>query len=163
MIFIRRCTLMPRKVFIFFIMIAITTNVTGINFSYANASRGHQVEKSTVTIFSSYGHYKFQVEVARTISQQRRGLMYRRSMARDSGMLFVYSVPQILKMWMKNTFLPLDILFIDINGLIISVKERAMPGSVQTISSGEPAIAVLELNGGTVSRLNILPGDRVKY
>ena len=154
---------MPRKVFIFFIMIVITTNVTGINFSYANSSRGHQVEKSTVTIFSKYGNHKFQVEVAKTISQQRRGLMYRRSMDRDAGMLFVYSVPQILKMWMKNTLLPLDLLFIDTNGLIASVKERATPGSEQTISSGEPAIAVLELNGGTVSRLNIVPGDRVKY
>ena len=154
---------MANKLLVCFTFIAIAVIVIGINLSYADTIRVPPFEKSTVTIFSKYGNHKFQVEVAKTISQQRRGLMYRRSMDRDAGMLFVYSVPQILKMWMKNTLLPLDLLFIDTNGLIASVKERATPGSEQTISSGEPAIAVLELNGGTVSRLNIVPSDRVKY
>ncbi len=144
-------------------IISIVAFVIGMNLPVAGANSERRLKNSTVTILSKIGHHEFHVEIAKTIPQQRLGLMYRRSLAHDAGMLFIYSVPQILKMWMKNTLLPLDILFIDTKGLIVSIKERAMPGSLQTISSGKSAIAVLELNGGTVSRLKILPGDRVRY
>jgi uncharacterized membrane protein (UPF0127 family) len=69
----------------------------------------------------------------------------------------------MISMWMKNTLIPLDMLFIAEDGRIIHIAERAVPGSLATFSSGQPARAVLELNGGTAARLNIAPGDRVLY
>jgi len=66
-------------------------------------------------------------------------------------------------MWMKNTLIPLDMLFVDARGQIVNIHERAVPGSLETIGSGAPVRAVIELNGGTVARLGIKPGDRVVY
>ncbi|MGB0575376.1 MAG: DUF192 domain-containing protein [Alphaproteobacteria bacterium] len=119
--------------------------------------------KSTLTIQTTAKEHKFSIEIAKTDRQQRQGLMFRRHLAADAGMLFIYSAPQILTMWMKNTYLPLDMLFIAANGEIVEIVERTVPGSLQTISSGQAAIAVLELNGGTTSRLGIKKGDRVKH
>lgn len=124
---------------------------------------GGDFERSTVSVITKTSFHQFRVEVAKTEEQHRLGLMFRRKLDRDAGMLFIFDIPKILKIWMKNTFIPLDILFIDSQGVIISIKERALPMSLQTISSGEPAVAVLELNGGTVSRLDIKPGDKVRY
>ena len=88
--------------------------------------------------------------------------MFRRHLAADAGMLFIYPAPQVLTMWMKNTYLPLDMLFIASDGRIVQIVQRTVPRSLQIISSGEIAIAVLEVNGGTVSRLKIKKGARVK-
>ena len=105
--------------------------------------------------------YDFQVEMAETRPQQIQGLMFRRDMEQFAGMLFVYDDEAERSMWMKNTYIPLDMLFIAKDGSVVSYKERAVPGSLATISSGVPAMAVLELNSGMVSRLGIQAGDRV--
>src|SRR3546814_13522615 len=86
--------------------------------------------------------------------------MYRDHLAADAGMLFVYSQPRRVSMWMKNTLIPLDMLFIAPDGRIESIVKRAVPHSLATISSRGKVRAVLELNGGTVDRLGIRPGDR---
>jgi uncharacterized membrane protein (UPF0127 family) len=78
-------------------------------------------------------------------------------------MLFLYDPPQQVAMWMMNTLIPLDMLFIAADGRILNIRERAVPGSTATIDSAGPARAVLELNGGTAARLNIKPGDRVRH
>ena len=120
-------------------------------------------ELSKLSVQSKSVSHEFSVEVARTERQQRQGLMFRRSLAENAGMLFLYPVAQVLKMWMKNTYFPLDMLFIAADGRIVHIVQRAVPGSLETISSGEIAKAVLEVNGGTTSRLNIKRGDRIKH
>lgn len=120
-------------------------------------------ELSKLSILSKSVSHEFSIEIARTERQQRQGLMFRRSLARNAGMLFLYPVAKVLKMWMKNTYLPLDMLFIAADGRIVHIVQRAVPGSLETISSGEVAKAILEVNGGTISRLKIKRGDRVKH
>jgi uncharacterized protein len=105
--------------------------------------------------------YPFEVEMALTPRQQAQGLMYRRDLAGDAGMLFIYTRDRPINMWMKNTLIPLDMLFLARDGRVVRVVERAVPGSLRTISSGDAVAAVLEVNGGTASRLGIAPGDRV--
>jgi uncharacterized protein len=104
----------------------------------------------------------FQVELARTEAEREQGLMYREKLAPDAGMLFLYPTDRPVAFWMKNTLIPLDMLFIKRDGTVFSIVERAIPLSEATILSGGPIAAVLELNGGTVSRLGIKPGDRVR-
>jgi len=87
--------------------------------------------------------------------------MYRRKMAADAGMLFVYPSDAPVSMWMKNTFIPLDMFFIGSDGRITHIAERTVPQSTELIGSYGPVRGVLELNGGTASRLGIKPGDRV--
>jgi len=88
--------------------------------------------------------------------------MFRRRMDRDAGMLFVYDTPQIITMWMKNTYIPLDMIFIGADLRVSSIAERTIPQSLETISSQKPSVAVLEVNAGTVRRLGLKVGDRVK-
>jgi uncharacterized protein len=107
--------------------------------------------------------YTFEVEIAETFEEKARGLMHRRSLALDGGMLFVFTKELRQSMWMKNTLIPLDMLFIRQNGRIAHIHERAVPGSLATISSRGRVLAVLELRGGTAARLGIRKGDRVAY
>ncbi len=116
-----------------------------------------------LTIVTASGQHNFSVEVATTPAQMEQGLMFRRSLAADAGMLFDYRVPSMAMMWMKNTLIPLDMLFVDERGHIVNIHERAVPGSLDTIAAAAPVRAVIELNGGTASRLGIRPGDRVVF
>jgi uncharacterized membrane protein (UPF0127 family) len=114
-----------------------------------------------LTIESATGAHKFTIEIATTPAQMEQGLMFRRNLAPDAGMLFVFGAPSPASMWMKNTLIPVDMLFIDPQGRIIIIAERRVPESLETSGAAAPARAVLELNGGTASRLGIRPGDRV--
>lgn len=116
---------------------------------------------SEVTIVSVSGEHRFEVEVARTAEEQARGLMYRQGLASDAGMLFDYGRPRNVAMWMRNTYIPLDMIFIGADWRITRIVERAVPFSLATVASGGPVRAVLEVNAGTASRLGIRPGDRV--
>lgn len=116
-----------------------------------------------LTIRTKSGAHAFTVEVARNDADRAQGLMYRRSMPPDHGMLFDFEKPQLLTMWMKNTYIPLDMLFIRADGTIARIAADAEPLSTQVIPSGEPVPFVLELNAGTAARLGIAPGDRVEH
>jgi uncharacterized membrane protein (UPF0127 family) len=105
----------------------------------------------------------FRVEVARNDADRAQGLMYRRSMPSDQGMLFDFGRVEPVSMWMQNTYLSLDMLFIRPDGTIARIAANTEPLSTRTIPSGEPVLAVLELNAGTASRLGIKPGDRVEH
>jgi len=105
----------------------------------------------------------FQVEVARNDEDRAQGLMFRRSMAPDHGMLFDFGRVEPVSMWMQNTYLPLDMLFIRKDGTIARIAANTEPLSTRTIPSGEPVLAVLELNAGTAAKLGIKPGDRVEH
>ena len=115
----------------------------------------------SVIVRADVGTRTFRVEVARTEPQRRRGLMFRRHLAADAGMLFLFDREGPVSMWMRNTRIPLDMLFIARGGRIVRIEERTVPLSEATIPSGSPVVAVLELNAGTVSRLGIRPGGRV--
>ncbi len=116
---------------------------------------------SSLTIDTASGPRRFAIELALTPAQQEQGLMFRRDLAPDAGMLFDLGSERIATFWMKNTLIPLDMLFIAEDGRVADIHERAVPLSEATISSKVPVRAVLELNGGTVARLGIKPGDVV--
>jgi len=120
-------------------------------------------ERSELTIVSGGKRHPFQVELALSSEQMAQGLMFRRQMAPDAGMLFLHREERELSMWMKNTFIPLDMIFIAADGRITHIAQRTVPQSLATISSEGVAKAVLELNAGTAERLGIKPGDRVEH
>ena len=120
-------------------------------------------ERSRLYILTKSGKHEFEVEMALTDRQQTQGLMFRRSLPRNAGMLFDYRMPRLINMWMKNTFIPLDMSFIGNDGKIGNIAQRTIPHSEAMITSRGKARAVLELNGGTVLRLGIIPGDKVEH
>ncbi len=129
-----------------------------------SAGRLVTFEKNDISIETAAGErHAFEVEVAVTSDQRAQGLMFRRTMAAEAGMLFLFGGSAPRAMWMKNTLIPLDMLFIDEAGKIVRIEERTVPHSLRAIVSGQPASAVLELNAGTASRLVIEPGDRVLH
>tara|TARA_B100001057_G_scaffold388669_1_gene396199 strand:- start:6484 stop:6924 length:441 start_codon:yes stop_codon:yes gene_type:complete len=120
--------------------------------------------KSELSIITSNGsRHNFLVEVARTEEEKKIGLMFRKTLAKNAGMLFLYKREALRLMWMKNTFIPLDILFIDKKGVIKRVVKRTVPHSLATISSRQSVLAVLELRGGITSSLDIKKGDRIEH
>ena len=119
--------------------------------------------KSSLVIDTAAGPQRFTVELALTPEQQQQGLMFRQSLAADAGMLFDFVGTRPAAFWMKNTLIPLDMLFIAADGHIADYHERAVPLSEATIESKVPVRAVLELNGGTVARLGIHRGDLVHH
>jgi uncharacterized protein len=118
-------------------------------------------EKSKASIVTSAGPRDFTIELALTPAQQAQGLMFRREMAPDAGMLFVFPDSREQTFWMKNTYLPLDMIFIKPDGTILSIAERAVPLTETPVPSHGNARAVLEVNGGTAARLGIKPGDKL--
>jgi uncharacterized membrane protein (UPF0127 family) len=118
---------------------------------------------SALTIDTAAGPQRFVIELALTPQEQEQGLMFRRELAADAGMLFDLGTERQAVFWMHNTLIPLDMLFIAADGRIADIHERAVPMSDATIPSKVPVRAVLELNGGTVARLGIKLGDVVHY
>lgn len=116
-----------------------------------------------LSIETRRGVRRFRVEIARTGAEQERGLMFRKAMARDHGMIFPISPPRPASFWMKNTLIPLDMVFIRPDGTIASIAARATPLSLATVDSVEPVAAVLELVGGEAARAGIAAGDRVRW
>lgn len=116
-----------------------------------------------LAIRTRHGPRRFRVEVARSEEQQALGLMYRRHMGMRHGMIFPMSPPRMASFWMKNTLIPLDLLFIRPDGTISSIAADAPVRSLDHIDSTEPVAAVLELNGGAAARDGIRPGDTVRW
>jgi uncharacterized protein len=137
--------------------------IAGSLFTFSARAQLQRFETSALTIVSATGPHRFTVEVAETPAQMEQGLMFRKTMAPDAGMLFDYKTPTLATMWMRNTLIPLDMLFVDSQGRIVNIQERAVPQSLDVISAAAPVRAVIELNGGTAARLGIGPGDRVQH
>lgn len=116
-----------------------------------------------LAIVSGSQRHAFQVEVMRTPDQRARGLMHRNYMPPDRGMLFDFGRTEPVAMWMQNTYIPLDMLFIRADGTVARIAENTEPLSTRTIPSGEPVLSVLEINGGTAAKLGIKPGDKVEH
>jgi uncharacterized protein len=150
---------MPRRRIILLLGILLATALPG----RAAEPQLQQFATAHLTIVSADGPHRFMVELAVTPGQMEQGLMFRRSLAPDAGMLFDFKQPTVATMWMRNTLIPLDMLFVDQRGLIVNIAQRAVPESDQTIAAVKPVRVVIELNGGTAERLGIKPGDRVLY
>ena len=114
-------------------------------------------------ILSASGTHRFNVEVARTPDQQSQGLMFRNSLAADMGMIFPFPQPRMASFWMRNTLIPLDMIFIRADGTIARIAANTVPGSEESVLSGEPVAAVLEIRGGRAAELGIREGDRVSW
>jgi uncharacterized protein len=107
--------------------------------------------------------HTFEVWLADNPSRKAQGLMFVRALPELKGMLFVYPNPMPIGMWMKNTYIPLDMVFIDERGRIQQIIEQTTPHSLDTISSKDPALAVLEIAGGEAKRLGLHPGQHVRH
>lgn len=116
-----------------------------------------------LTIRTRGGERQFVVEIARSPEQQAQGLMHRQSLAPNEGMIFPYDPPRPATFWMKNTVIPLDMIFIREDGTIGRIAENTVPYSLEPVSSLEPVAAVLEIAGGRASELGIAVGDRVAW
>jgi uncharacterized protein len=123
-----------------------------------------KMREDTLKIVSVGGaEHSFTIEVAATEKEKAVGLMFRTELSDNQGMLFPYPIERALQMWMHNTYISLDMLFIRADGTIMRIEERAEPLSDRVISSETPVLAVLEIPGGAASRLGIKAGDKVRY
>jgi len=120
-------------------------------------------EQQTLEIVTRSGVYTFTVELAVTDEERSKGLMFRRELPEGRGMLFDFKQDVNASMWMKNTYIPLDMIFIRADGRIQRIAENTEPQSERIIAAGAPVRAVLEVIGGTAKKLGIKPGDRVAH
>ncbi len=141
-------------------ILALAGGAWALGFGGAQAA---QAKLETVEVVTSRGRARFQVEIAATQAEQARGLMFRKALAPDRGMLFTYKRPQPAAYWMKNTLIPLDIIFIQPDGRILSIVRNARPHDETPLPSGGLVLGVLEIAGGRAAQLGILPGDRVLH
>ena len=118
-------------------------------------------ERVVIETHSARRH-QFDAWRADTPGTREQGLMFVREMRDDQAMIFLYQPPAYVSMWMKNTLIPLDMLFVNQDGCVINIKHDAEPRSLATISSGGAVALVVELNGGVAARLGIMVGDRVQ-
>ncbi len=119
--------------------------------------------KGKATITAGDTRHEFTIEIAQTPEQLQHGLMFRRSMPANHGMLFLFPKPQPITMWMKNTYIPLDMLFLNEEGVIVDIHENAVPESLAIIAAKKPTQMVLEVNAGTVARLGLSIGQTLTY
>jgi uncharacterized protein len=147
----------------FALFLGVALSGCGADTPAPKAAQAQASEQSALDIETARGVQHFAVEVVATPEAQSRGLMFRRSLAADAGMLFPFGADAPRSFWMKNTILPLDMIFIRSTGEIVAIAENTVPYSLKPISPPEPAAAVLELNAGTVARLGIKRGDHVRH
>lgn len=131
--------------------------------AWAHAQEADLFEKDTLVVQAAAGELRFRVEVAATPAARAQGLMGREYLAPDAGMLFDFKRDAPINMWMKNTLIPLDMLFIERGGRVISIAQQTEPLSLKHIPSGGVVRSVLEINGGAAKRLGIAVGDRVVH
>jgi len=153
---------MKRILLSIFLALSATAGPAALSSSAQEAAQP-ELETSPLTIVSSDTRHDITVELASTREQIATGMMFRTEMARDRGMLFDMGEPRRVSFFMKNTLIPLDMLFIDTEGRVLAIAENAVPMSLRQIDPGVPVKAVLEINGGQASEMGLAPGDRVEH
>lgn len=136
--------------------------LTGIPASAKDAALATK-ETETLILKTISGDHSYQVEIADEPAEKALGLMFRRHLPRDHGMIFLYEAPRAMSMWMQNTAIPLDMIFITEDGRVLRTEANTKPFSTDVIHSGGNAIAVLELNGGEAARIGLKAGDQVDF
>ena len=106
---------------------------------------------------------RFTIELADTPAERAKGLMFRESLPRSAGMLFLFERPQVASFWMRNTLIPLDMIFVGADGTVTHVHSEAVPGDLTPIRGGDGIQSVLEINGGLARRLGIVPGSVLRH
>ena len=139
----------------------LATAYLGISFLAQAAFANCADDKVVVT--GEWGRATFTVAVADSPQERSRGLMFVEHMPTLEGMLFVYEKPQTVSFWMKNTLIPLDMIFVGPTGVVRSIHENAVPGDLTAILGGDDILVVLEINGGLVDRLGIEEGDLLQH
>ncbi len=122
-----------------------------------------QLPREPLTVYTERGEFAFQVEIADEPQERTIGLMNRPHMAPDHGMLFEFEAEQVAVMWMKNTLISLDMVFIAADGTVATIAERTTPHSTDIITSRVPVTHVLEINGGMADYIGLKPGDRIDH
>jgi uncharacterized membrane protein (UPF0127 family) len=120
-------------------------------------------ETGTIVLKTETGEHPYTIELAITGSQRAKGLMFRRTLPKTHGMLFLYDPPQEIGMWMRNTYIPLDMVFIDAEGRVHRIETHTEPFSTTILRSGGAVAAVLELNAGEAEKIGLRPGDEVVH
>jgi len=123
----------------------------------------YAMRRETLKLLTAHGTHVIDVEIADTPEEKAQGLMFRTRLDDKSGMLFFYEAPQEITMWMRNTYIPLDMVFIRANGTVHRIESRTEPLSENIIASRGDVTACLELAGGAAERLGLKPGDRVEH
>jgi uncharacterized membrane protein (UPF0127 family) len=121
------------------------------------------MRREPLKLHTARGEHIIHTEITETAEEKMLGLMFRTSLADNAGMLFFYDRPQEITMWMRNTYIPLDMVFIRSNGVVHRIEAWTQPFSEEIISSGAEVVACLELAGGAAERLGLKPGDRVEH
>lgn len=121
------------------------------------------LEQQKLTIHAGGEAHNFVVEIARSEDEQVTGLMFRQSLPPDRGMLFPYDPPKHASFWMRNTYIPLDLIFIAPGGKVARIEADAVPMSEDSMASDQPVEAVLELGGGRAKQIGLSPGDRIDW
>jgi len=129
----------------------------------AAAQAGTECAEDRLDIRGDWGEARFTVEIAADPDTQRQGLMFREYLPASAGMLFVYPAPTAPAFWMKNTLIPLDMLFLTPEGRVQHVHAEAIPGDERPISGGPGVLAVLEIRGGLAAAIGIEAGDQVRH
>lgn len=130
----------------------------------ALATQAHAAcSEDIVRIVGDFGQANFNITVADEPAEWQQGLMFVEEMPTLSGMLFVYDTPRRASFWMRNTLIPLDMLFVDATGTITRIHEEAIPLDETPIDGGNDVLAVLEINGGMAGRLGIAEGDAIQH
>ena len=137
--------------------------LSGCSPSPVAGSHAQVAQTVPLTITSGKRVHRFDVEVARTEAQQERGLMFRERLSPDGGMLFPMEPPRVASFWMRNTLIPLDMIFIRADGTIARIAENTVPYSLTPVTSDEPVAAVFEIAGGRAAQLGISADDRVSW
>ncbi len=135
--------------------------VVGLGLSFPSYAADCRLDR--VDLRGSWGQTSFTIEIADDEAERAQGLMFRESMARGAGMLFVYPKPQRAAFWMKNTLIPLDIIFLDEAGRVIQIQADAVPGDLTPLPGGDNVFAVLEINGGLAARYGISIGTEMRH
>lgn len=133
------------------------------NSSNQSAAHGGVMTEEPLELVTASATHKLLVEVARTPEQQAKGLMFRNQLADDRGMLFPHAEPREISMWMRNTYISLDMVFIKADGTVHHIAKRTEPLSEKIVSSQGNVSAVLEIAGGAADRLGLKPGDKVRH
>lgn len=120
-------------------------------------------QETKAEVRGDFGTVTFTVDVADDAAERAQGLMFVESMPRFEGMLFIYEQTQPLAFWMRNTLIPLDMIFVDATGTVIHIHENAVPLDETAIVSPEPGLAVLEINGGLSRTLGLTPGAQLRH
>ena len=143
-------------------LLPIAALAVGMGFT-SGLAMAEQCNQNSVDLRGDWGRAHFSVEIADDAPEQAQGLMHRKKMASSAGMLFIYDAPHRASFWMRNTLIPLDMIFLDKTGTITNIKHNAQPLDETLVDGGEGVLMILEINGGMAKALGISIGNQMRH